>query len=128
MSLFGSLSRRAFLQFSSGAAVGSLIPVHTIDLKAEAQEPPASNDLVRFGIIGVGTEGSALLRSAVTLPNVQCVAASDLYDGRHTLAKEIADKMFAPRVATGKSSTIAPSNVSSWLPLISGINRLSSTR
>jgi predicted dehydrogenase len=67
-------------------------------LAAEAQEPPpassdpASGEVVRFGIIGVGTEGSALLRGAVTLPNVQCVAASDLYDGRHTLAKEIAGR------------------------------------
>ena len=90
MSFVGPLSRRAFLRATGGAAVGSLLPVHIIDLNAEAQEPPASTDLVRFGIIGVGTEGSALLRTAVALPNVKCVAASDLYDGRHTLAKEIA--------------------------------------
>ncbi len=91
MSLFGHLSRRAFLRAGSGAAVGGLFAVHTIDLAAEAQEvTSASTDVVRFGIIGVGTEGSALLRNAVALPGVQCVAASDLYDGRHTLAKEIA--------------------------------------
>jgi predicted dehydrogenase len=91
MSLFGSVSRRAFLRASGGVAVGSLLGVHTVDLAADAQEvASASGDVVRFGIIGVGTEGSALLRSAVTLPNVKCVAASDLYDGRHTLAKEIA--------------------------------------
>ena len=91
MSLFGRLSRRAFLRAGSGAAVGGLFAVHTIDLAAEAQEvTSASTDVVRFGIIGVGTEGSALLRSAVALPGVQCVVASDLYDGRHTLAKEIA--------------------------------------
>lgn len=91
MSLFGHLSRRAFLRAGSGAAVGGLFAVHTIDLAAEAQEVTSSStDVVRFGIIGVGTEGSALLRSAVALPGVQCVAASDLYDGRHTLAKEIA--------------------------------------
>jgi predicted dehydrogenase len=90
MSLFGSLSRREFLRAGSGAALASVLPIRTIDLDAEAQDSPVPNGLVRFGIIGVGTEGSALLRSAVTLPNVQCVAASDLYDGRHTLAKEIA--------------------------------------
>lgn len=91
MSLLRPFSRRQFLRASSGAAVGSLMNVHTVDLLAEAQnDSAASSDMVRFGIIGVGTEGSALLRSAVTLPNVQCVAASDLYDGRHTLAKEIA--------------------------------------
>jgi predicted dehydrogenase len=89
MPVFGPFSRRQFLRASGGAAVGSLLAVHTVDL--EAQEiAPASSDQIKFGIIGVGTEGSALLRSAVTLPNVKCVAASDLYDGRHTLAKEIA--------------------------------------
>jgi predicted dehydrogenase len=90
MSFLGPVSRRQFLRASSGAALGSMFSVHTIDL-ADAQETATgSGDVVGFGIIGVGTEGSALLRSAVTLPNVQCVAASDLYDGRHTLAREIA--------------------------------------
>ena len=84
------LSRRQFLRAGSTAAAAGLLGPHIINL-AEAQQPaPASGDLIRFGIIGVGTEGSALLRAAVTLPNVQCIAASDLYDGRHTLAKEIA--------------------------------------
>jgi len=91
MSILGPLSRRDFLRATSGAAVGSLLAAHTIDLAAEAQDAtPASGEGVPFGIIGVGTEGSALLRAAVTLPGVECVAASDLYDGRHTLAKEIA--------------------------------------
>ena len=43
----------------------------------------------RFGIIGVGMEGSNVLASALTIPGAECVAAADLYDGRHTLAKEI---------------------------------------
>lgn len=44
---------------------------------------------IRFGIIGIGMQGSGLLENAITLPGVQCVAAADLYDGRHTLAKQI---------------------------------------
>ena len=51
---------------------------------------PASGDGVRFASIGVGIQGSSLLRVAVTLPEARCVAACDLYDGRHTLAREIA--------------------------------------
>ncbi|HTW46222.1 MAG TPA: Gfo/Idh/MocA family oxidoreductase [Acidobacteriaceae bacterium] len=91
MSVLGPLSRRDFLRAGSGAAVGGYLAARTIDLAAEAQiAAPASGDVVRFGIIGVGTEGSALLRTAVALPGVKCVAASDLYDGRHTLAKQIA--------------------------------------
>jgi predicted dehydrogenase len=89
MARIGSISRRAFLQAGSGAAAAGLLGVHTMDL--EAQTPVvAGGEPVRFGIIGVGTEGSALLTNAVSLPGVKCVAASDLYDGRHTLAKEIA--------------------------------------
>jgi predicted dehydrogenase len=37
-------------------------------------------------------QGSGLLTTAIELPGVECVAASDLYDGRHQLAKEIVDK------------------------------------
>ncbi len=91
MSILGPLSRRDFLRASGGAAVGGYLAARTIDLTAEAEVPAtASSDVVRFGIIGVGTEGSALLRTAVALPGTKCVAASDLYDGRHTLAKQIA--------------------------------------
>lgn len=94
MPLLQPLSRRQFLRATSGAAVGGLLAAHATDLHAETLQDdppkPASAEVVRFGIIGVGTEGSALLRTAMTLPALQCVAASDLYDGRHTLAKEIA--------------------------------------
>src|SRR5688572_11888536 len=49
--------------------------------------PPS--DRVRFGIIGVGMQGSGLLSQSIQLRDVECAAACDLYDGRHTLAREI---------------------------------------
>lgn len=52
--------------------------------------PPS--DRVRFGIVGIGMQGSGLLTNAVALPGVECVAACDLYDGRHELAREIVGK------------------------------------
>lgn len=85
-------SRRRFLQ-AGMVAGGGLLAAKTVLL--EAQTPAASpnpvpaSDRVRFGIIGVGMEGSSLLTSTTTLPGVECVAAADLYDGRHTLAREI---------------------------------------
>ncbi|HKI11814.1 MAG TPA: Gfo/Idh/MocA family oxidoreductase [Candidatus Acidoferrum sp.] len=86
------ISRRQFLQ-TSAVTTGALMTTRRIALDParipSSWEVPPS-DRVRFGIIGVGMQGSGLLATAVTLPGVECVAASDLYDGRHALAKEIA--------------------------------------
>ena len=49
----------------------------------------ATGDRVRFGMVGIGMQGSGLLATAVGLPNIECAGAADLYDGRHTLAREI---------------------------------------
>ncbi|MDP9202026.1 MAG: Gfo/Idh/MocA family oxidoreductase [Gemmatimonadota bacterium] len=85
-------SRREFLGISAAAASGSLA-AKTILLTPEplvaAQRPVAASDRVRFGMIGVGMQGSGLLGESIKLPEVECVAACDLYDGRHTLAREI---------------------------------------
>ncbi len=91
---FSEMSRRAFLQKGAGTT-GALVTANTIFLKSEHipagwKTNVAPSDKVRFGIIGVGMQGSGLLATSVTLPGVECVAACDLWDGRHTLAKEIA--------------------------------------
>ncbi len=87
-----NFSRRRFLEISAAAAGGS-VAAKTILLTPEPQEagqrPVAASDRVRFGIIGVGMQGSGLLGESIKLPGVECVAACDLYDGRHTLAREI---------------------------------------
>jgi predicted dehydrogenase len=87
-----NFSRREFLGISAAAAGGS-VAAKTILLTPEplaaAQRPVAPSDKVRFGMIGVGMQGSGLLGTSITLPGVECAAAADLYDGRHTLAREI---------------------------------------
>src|SRR6266851_1006301 len=87
------LSRRKFLQRTAGAA-SALAAANTFslrDVRLEAASYPAvaPSDRLRFGIIGIGMQGSGLLTAAVQLPGAECVAAADLYDGRHTLAREI---------------------------------------
>src|SRR5213596_889462 len=77
-------SRREFLELTGAAVGASLAPT---SLRAGRMPP---SDSVRFGMIGVGMQGSGLLGDAITLPGVTCAGAADLYDGRHTLAKEIA--------------------------------------
>jgi predicted dehydrogenase len=85
-------SRREFLQTTAGST-GALLAACTIPLKPDpvlaAQTPVPASDRIRFGIIGVGMQGSGLLRAAIQLPGVECAAACDLYNGRHTLAREI---------------------------------------
>jgi predicted dehydrogenase len=84
-------SRRAFLR-AGAAGSGSLLAARTVLLSpqaAAASGPVPARDRIRFGMIGIGMQGSGLLPSAIALPGVECVAAADLYDGRHTLAKEI---------------------------------------
>lgn len=85
------ISRRGFLRAGTGSAMAAaILPGHLLAESPQNSQSTASGDRVRFASIGVGIEGSSLLRAAVTIPNAQCVAACDLYDGRHTLAKEIA--------------------------------------
>ena len=87
--IWGKFSRRAFLQGGSAAAAG-LVASKAVMLEAQPfLRAVAPSDRVRFGMIGVGMQGSGLLKDAIALPGVECVGASDLYDGRHDLAKEI---------------------------------------
>ncbi len=85
-------SRRQFLQ-SSSLAAGALIGSKTILLEAQtaaaSATPTPASERIRFGMIGIGMQGSGLLSTAITLPGIECVGAADLYDGRHTLAREI---------------------------------------
>lgn len=85
-------SRRDFL------GVGAAIAGASIVGRAEGPEPvvleepkrvASARAAVRFGIVGVGMQGNSLLSEAIRLEGVECVAACDVYDGRHTLAREI---------------------------------------
>ena len=84
-------SRRKFL-LTGSAAVGGLLASNAIPLRAKVlgrSTKPAPSYNLRLGIIGVGMQGSGLLSEAIKFPGVECVAAADLYDSRHTLAREI---------------------------------------
>lgn len=86
------ISRRDFMRRTTGAAIASrVILLEPGPLEASPVPVPPS-DTVRFGIIGIGMQGSGLLRTAISLPGVECVAACDLYDGRHEVAREIVGK------------------------------------
>src|SRR6267378_74876 len=93
------LPRRRFLQ-TGAVAAGALGAAKNILLEpmalAQTSKPVAASERVRFGMIGIGMQGSGLLGTSITLPGVECVGAADLYDGRHTLAKEITGNASLP--------------------------------
>jgi predicted dehydrogenase len=91
MSSSQSLPRRRFLK---GGALAANVFLLKNALPAQAQLSPS--DRVRFGMIGIGMQGSGLLPNAISLPGVECVGAADLYDGRHTLAREITGNTSLP--------------------------------
>jgi len=88
-----TFSRREFLGVGAAVAGASLVgnPLVAAPIPHAAWQPPkgAPSDRVRFGMIGIGMQGSALLGQSIRLDGVECAAACDLYDGRHVLAREI---------------------------------------
>ena len=97
------LSRRKFLGLSAaaGAALSAKsVAAKTIFLAPErlwaSPRPVPAGERLRFGMIGIGMQGSQLLAQSIELPGIECAAASDLYDGRHTLAREITAKPNLP--------------------------------
>src|SRR5881409_3512896 len=76
-------SRREFLE-TSAAAAGASFAAKRLGIRRVAP-----SDRVRFGMVGVGMQGSGLLGTSIGIPGVECAGAADLYDGRHTLAREI---------------------------------------
>jgi predicted dehydrogenase len=93
-----NLSRRNFLGLT--AAASSTLAAKTIFLDPDPlwamPQTVAPSDRIRFGMIGIGMQGSGLLGTSITLPGVECVAACDLYDGRHTLSREITNSSTLP--------------------------------
>ena len=89
------ITRRDFIRRTAGAA-GATLAARTVLLEplfgATAPRAVPAGDRVRFGIIGVGMQGTGLLRNAMAIPGVECAAACDLYDGRREVAEDIVGK------------------------------------
>src|SRR5688572_7809036 len=85
-------SRREFLGVGAAIAGASLVAKQDGPEPIVLEEPkrsPSARAAVRFGIVGVGMQGVGLLTESIRLEGVECAAACDLYDGRHTLAREV---------------------------------------
>ena len=91
-----ALSRREFIRVGAGTAVmGSGRETSILNPNVMLQASPrvaAPSDRVCFGSIGTGVRGCTLIRTALSCPGTEIVAACDLYDGRLAAAKEYAHK------------------------------------
>ena len=85
------ISRREFLIASSVASIATPFSASLARLG-----PIGANDRIRVGMIGFGIRGSQLVRNVYAEPNVEVVAASDLYEGHLARALELAEGHSAP--------------------------------
>lgn len=89
MPLNDELPRRTFLRNAALGTGAVLAPKEIFAAQEPFREAEANVKPIRFGIVGIGMEGSGLLKTAIRLPGVECVGAADLYDGRHLLSRQI---------------------------------------
>ncbi len=76
------IRRREFLKEAAvSAAVVALLPKNRV---------LGANDRVRLGAIGFGARAQEDMREALKLPNVEFVAAADVYNRRHDEARRLA--------------------------------------
>jgi predicted dehydrogenase len=87
-------TRRDFLRIGSGAvAAGALAKVTLLQpTPLSATANLLAGDPVRFAAIGTGVRGCELLKASLQVSGAECVAVCDLYDGRHTAAREALKK------------------------------------
>src|SRR5262245_53252753 len=79
------LTRRRFLKTSAAAGVAA----GNMPASGRSGQRPAGPSRVRIATIGFGGMGSGDTRYALTVPGVELVAVSDLYDGRLARAREL---------------------------------------
>src|SRR5712692_157876 len=76
------IKRREFIKgAAASAAVVAVLPTNRV---------LGANDRVRLGAIGFGARGQEDMRDALKLPNVEFVAAADVYNRRHEEAQRLA--------------------------------------
>lgn len=74
----GGIHRREFLGMAASTLALAAFPYsHML----------GANNRIRIGIIGAGDRGQQVLKDAVALPDVECVAMADVYSRRHEQVK-----------------------------------------
>ncbi|HLV88941.1 MAG TPA: Gfo/Idh/MocA family oxidoreductase [Candidatus Sulfotelmatobacter sp.] len=95
------LSRRQFIHLGTGALAATTVAKTVLQPRvlSAAPRPVAPSDTIRFASIGTGVRGCEHLETSLVDVGVKCVGVCDLYDGRHTAAREAVNdpNVFATR-------------------------------
>ncbi len=86
------------MQIGSGALVATTVAKSVLQphILNASSRPVAPSDTVRFASIGTGIRGCEHLQASLSVPGIQCVAVCDLYDSRHTAAREAVNNPSVP--------------------------------
>jgi hypothetical protein len=77
--------RRKFLSASARGVVGTGLAMSAANWRSVL----GANDRVRLGIIGPGARGQELMKEFLKVPNIEFVAAADVFTKRHEEAKAL---------------------------------------
>jgi len=83
------LTRRDFVRFGTGAIAAGAALKTTLLEPSSLWAFDAPTDNVRYASIGMGVRGCDVLKAALQVPGGECIAISDLYDGRLRAGREI---------------------------------------
>jgi predicted dehydrogenase len=85
-----SLTRRQFIHLGTGALAATTVAKNVLQPQYLSAAPRrvAPSDTIRFASIGTGIRGCEHLEASLMVPGIECVAVCDLYDSRHTAARE----------------------------------------
>src|SRR5438445_5526614 len=92
------LSRRRFIQLGTGAVAATTVAKNVLQPHQLYAAPRrvAPSDTVRFASIGTGIRGCEHLQASLDVPGIQCVGVCDLYDSRHTAARQAVQNRSIP--------------------------------
>lgn len=90
--------RRAFLRRAAGAALGAAGLPYIVSSSAMGEAGNVSpSNRITLGCIGLGNQGSALMRSFLGIPDVQIVAVCDVHSTKRQGARDVVAKHYTGR-------------------------------
>jgi predicted dehydrogenase len=106
-----NINRRAFLRKATDAALGTITLPYIVPSSALGKAGyVAASNRITVGCIGLGNQGSALLRGFMGKPDVQIVAVCDVHATKRQGTREAVEKHYADKQSKGAYKGCASCN------------------